>query len=265
VPEGDSIHRAAERLAPLIGRSLRRFDARKLAGPRPRVDETIDAVSANGKHLLVAFSGGLTLDTHLGMTGRWELRPAGESASVPSHLVRVVLGTDEWDAICSRAPTIRTFPTTTDRSPLGHLGPDLASQDPDLDECTLRWDAIAAPGAIVAEVLLDQRVANGVGNVFMSEACWRVAIAPTAPARSLDEASRRTLLEAAHTLLRANLGPGRRRTVPGGYAVYERRGRACRRCGAPIAAARVGRWQRTAYWCPRCQPMPGEGGQARGQ
>ena len=67
----------------------------------------------------------------------------------------------------------------------------------------------------------------------------------------------------AHTLLRVNLESGRRRTVPGGYAAYDRRGRACRRCGSPISSGRIGRWQRTAYWCPHCQALPDA--QTRGQ
>jgi endonuclease VIII len=253
MPEGDSIHRAADRLAPIVGHELARLEVRKLAGVRPRLGETIDAVWANGKHLLIEFSGGLTLDTHLGMTGRWALHPGGARPAGPAHLVRVVIGTHDWDAICFSAPTIRTFPTGTDRSPIAHLGPDLAAPDADLDECLRRWRELAVAEELVADVLLDQRIANGVGNVYLSEVCWRVAVAPHAVASSLDDATRRDLIAAAHTLLRANLGSGRRRTVPGGYAVYERRGRACRRCGSPITSARVGRWQRTAYWCPHCQ------------
>jgi endonuclease-8 len=196
------------------------------------------------------------------MTGRWALQRVGAERA-GAHLVRVVIGTDEWDAICWSAPTIRTFPTATDRSPIAHLGPDLADADADLDECLRRWRDLADRDALVADVLLDQRIANGVGNVYVSEACWRVAVAPHAAASSLDDESRRDLLTAASALLRANLGSGRRRTVPGGYAVYERRGRACRRCGSPISSGRIGRWQRTAYWCPHCQAPPDD--QASGQ
>jgi endonuclease-8 len=263
MPEGDTIHRTAARLAPLVGEQLIAFEARTLRGVRPRLGETIESVTANGKHLLVAFSGGLTLDTHLGMTGVWRLQPAGTPTARARHLIRVHLGVAAWDAYCFQAPTIRTFPTATDRSPIAHLGPDLASSDADLDECLRRWRELAEPDALVADVLLDQRVANGVGNVYVSEACWRIAVAPHGLAASVDDRTRRDLLAAAHTLLLVNLESGRRRTVPGGYAVYDRRGRACRRCGSPISSGRIGRWQRTAYWCPHCQVLPE--GQTRGQ
>src|SRR3954454_2730475 len=255
MPEGDTIHRTAARLAPLVGSELRAFEVRKLVGPRPRRGETIERVGADGKHLLIDFSGGLTLDTHMGMVGAWRLLPSGRGPDRPAHLVRVPLAVDRWDAYCYSAPTIRTFPTSTSRSPIAHLGPDLAAPDADLDECLRRWRQLADPVAVVAAGLLDQRIANGVGNVYVSEACWRVAVAPHGSASSLDEVTRRALLRAAHTLLRANVGSGRRRTVPGGYAAYDRRGRGCRRCGSPITSARVGRWQRTAYWCPHCQAL----------
>ncbi len=62
MPEGDTIHRAAAMLRPALqGAVLERFDAPRLVGDRPRRGETIEAVRAVGKHLLVDFSGGLSL------------------------------------------------------------------------------------------------------------------------------------------------------------------------------------------------------------
>ena len=235
-----------------------------LRGSRPRPGETVDAVRASGKHLLVEFSGGLTLDTHLGMAGRWSIVgpvPIGEDppAASRSHLLRVEIVVDReeqrWAARCMSAPTVRTLPTAQVGARVeDRLGPDLMRDEADLGECLRRWDELLAPDAVVADALLDQRVANGVGNVFMSEACWRAHVSPVALARSLDDGTRRRLLADAATLLRANARAGPRRTVPGGVAVYGRRARPCRRCGGPITSARVGRFQRSAYWCPHCQP-----------
>ncbi|MGI8710923.1 MAG: DNA-formamidopyrimidine glycosylase family protein, partial [Acidimicrobiales bacterium] len=68
MPEGDTLHRAANRLRPaLVGATLRRFDAPRLLGDRPRPGTTIGDVEAVGKHLLVHFDDGLALRTHLGM------------------------------------------------------------------------------------------------------------------------------------------------------------------------------------------------------
>ena len=264
MPEGDSLFRAAERLVPIVGGALVRLGAPTLRGSRPRAGETIDAVRASGKHLLIEFSGGLTLDTHLGMAGRWSIvgpvPVAGDPPPASSpHLLRVELVVDRdeqrWAARCSSAPTVRTMPTARVGERIeDRLGPDLMRSQADLDECLRRWEELIGADAVVADALLDQRVANGVGNVFMSEACWRAHVAPISLATSLDAATRRRLLADAATLLRANARTGPRRTVPGGVAVYGRRGRPCRRCGTPITSARVGRFQRSAYWCPRCQP-----------
>ena len=129
MPEGDTIHRTAQRLAPvLVGEVVRRFEAPQMLGTSPRAGERIDSVEAVGKHLLVRFSGGLTLETHMRMTGSWHLYRRGERWRKGPHLRRCVIETDEWVAVCFSAPVVRTFPTAaegTGTDPLGHLGPDL--------------------------------------------------------------------------------------------------------------------------------------------
>ncbi len=259
MPEGDTIHRAAARLAPVLeGKELLAFEVRKLQGTKPRVGETIEIVAALGKHLLIAFSGGLTLDTHMGMAGTWSvIEPGGRPRKEP-HLLRVRLVVADGEAHCYSAPTIRTYPTEASTTPLDHLGPDLMDPAADLDLCLARWAELVAPDAVVADVLLDQRIANGIGNVFVSETCWRRFLHPSRLASELDDGERRTLLTDASKLLRANApktGGGQRRTVPGGLAAYGRRGQGCRRCGTRISSGRVGRQQRVAYWCPHCQPV----------
>lgn len=261
MPEGDTIWRAAARLRPALeGAELVRFEAPRLAGSRPRVGETIDAVRAVGKHLLIDFSGGLTLDTHLRMTGTWRLVRAGDRWPKPPHLLRVRVDVDGWQALCFAAPVVRTFPTAADRvdSPVGHLGPDLCEPDPDLARCVALIGELSAPDRTVAEVLLDQRCCNGVGNVYKSEVCWALRIHPDTPIERIDEAGRMALVATASRLLAANLTPGRaRRTVAGGLAVYGLRGRPCRRCGTAIRSRGDGPDHRISSWCPTCQPAPG--------
>jgi endonuclease VIII len=110
-------------------------------------------------------------------------------------------------------------------------------------------------------VLLDQRVCCGVGNVFKSEVCHALGLHPLAPIGRLDTAARRRMVATAARLLQANLGSGPRTTVPGApgrLAVYGRARRPCRRCGTPVVVARTGRHNRSTYWCPHCQPRPGD-------
>lgn len=256
MPEGDTIHRAAGRLREVLaGRVVERFEAPRARPPHPRPGEQIDAVDAQGKHLLVRFSGGLTLRTHLGMTGSWHVYRRGERWRRPRHLARAVITVDGWEAVCFSAPTVelRADPD------VGHLGPDLCRPEVDEAECVRRMAGID-PQTVVADVLLDQRVCCGVGNVYKSEVCFAGRVHPLTPIGALDDDSRRRLVQTAASQLQANLGGGRRTTVagtPGTLAVYGRARRPCRRCGTPITMQRAGRHGRSTYWCPTCQPMRG--------
>ena len=232
-----------------------------MLGTSPRAGERIDSVEAVGKHLLIRFSGGLTLETHMRMTGSWHLYRRGERWRKGAHLRRCVIETDQWLAVCFSAPVVRTFPTAaegTGTDPLGHLGPDLCdatSDDPSVVErCVERMGSLVDASVEVGEALLDQRIANGVGNVFRSEVCWSCAVDPRRPVGSVDVDTRRRLIETAGRQLRANLDGPSRSTVPGGrLAVYGRRGQPCRRCGTRISSTRSGEQARVVYWCPACQ------------
>jgi len=266
VPEGDTLHRTADRLRPaLVGRPVVAVEVPRSAVPVPVPGETVTAVRAVGKHLLVDFDGGLSLRTHLRMTGSWHLARPGERWRRPRHLLRARVGVADWDALCFSAPIVELV--ATDRlsgsvGPLSHLGPDLCLDDsaaPEVVEsCVERMSGIRGDTPI-GDVLLDQRVACGVGNVYRSEVCWAEHVHPWTPLEQVDAGTRRRLVERAGRQLRANLGPGRRTTVPGGLAVYGRRGEPCRRCGTPVRSRVGGTLARVAYWCPRCQPDPVRG------
>ncbi|HEY4376575.1 MAG TPA: DNA-formamidopyrimidine glycosylase family protein, partial [Acidimicrobiales bacterium] len=165
MPEGDTIHRTANRLRPaLVGQELVRFEAPRLLGDRPRPGTRIEAVDAVGKHLLIDFADGLTLQTHQRMSGSWHLYRTGERWRSPRHLMRVLVAVDGWEAVDFAAPVVRTYRRVVpggalgrDLDPVAHLGPDLCVADPDIAGCLARWTARVEPGAVVADVLLDQR------------------------------------------------------------------------------------------------------------
>ena len=255
MPEGDTLHRAAGRLRPvLVGAELRRFRAPRLVGPMPRPGRPIRSVDAVGKHLLVAFGDEVVLQTHLGMTGSWHVYRTGERWQKPPHLARAVVEVDGFVAVCFSAPTVRThLGPQVDRA-VGHLGPDLCTPEADLDVAVSRLGATSDTETRIADALLDQRIASGIGNVYKSEVLWACRVDPFARVADIDDATRRQLIETAASLLTANLATARRTTVPGGLAVYGRARRPCRRCGTPVRVARQGPQARSTYWCPRCQP-----------
>ena len=259
MPEGDTLHRSANRLRPALeGARLARFEAQRLTGGgRPTVGTTIERVEARGKHLLISFDDGVVLRTHLRMSGSWHLYRVGQRWQKGAHLARAVVGTDEWVAVCFSAPVVEAFrvPPPGGSHPLDHLGSDLCAPDVDLDAAIERFALVAEPDEQVKVALLDQRIACGVGNVYASEVLFACRVDPSTPVSALDVACRRRLLATASSMLRANLGSGPRTTVPGGgLAVYGRRGQPCRRCGTPVRMRLQGEQARSTYWCPTCQP-----------
>ena len=207
MPEGDTIHRAAARLRPVLdGATLLRFEAPRLAGPRPRVGERIDSVAAIGKHLQVDFSGGITLETHMRMTGSWHVVRQGARWPKPPHLMRCAIVVEGYQAVCFSAPVVRTFPTAargTASDPIVHLGPDLVLDNGSADAdaavvavCVSRMRGLD-PATPIGEVLFDQRVGNGIGNVYKSDVCWIEQVDPFAPLSSVDEATRTRLIATA--------------------------------------------------------------------
>lgn len=260
MPEGDTIHRSAATLRrALVGRTLTRLDAPRLPGSMPPAGTAVDDVQARGKHLLVGFDDGHVLHTHMRMTGAWHVYRARERWRLGRGRMRVVLADDQVQAVCFDAPVVELLDDgAVERHPaLSRLGPDLCLPDVDLDAAVARMGRIPEPDRHLVEVLLDQRVAAGIGNVFASELAFLAGRHPMATLEDVDVATRRGLMADAARLLQDNLDRSRRTTVPaapeGSLWVYGRDGRPCRRCGTPILVARVGDGARPTYWCPRCQ------------
>lgn len=260
MPEGDTLRRVASRLRPALeGQALVRFEAPRLSGETPAAGEVIESVEARGKHLLVHFAGGLSLRTHLRMTGSWHLCRVGERWQRPRSQARVLLeAANGWLAVCFNAPEVETYRRTDAKAlpgALAALGPDLCDAAPDLDAVLARLTTLP-PDTEVGDALLNQRVASGIGNVYKSESAWAVRLDPFTRLGDLGPDARRALYAAAHRLLRANVGGGSRVTHPGGVAVYGRSGRPCPRCGALVKVRRQGVHARSTYWCPGCQVRP---------
>lgn len=258
MPEGDSLRQAAARLAPILdGQPTTHLWFGKLRGHRPRAGQRIEQVRAVGKHLLVEFDRHLTLRTHLGMSGSWRVVPAGVEP-VRSAKLRIVIGTELGTALCFSAPTIDTFLRSSGKTPLDHLGPDLSDDDLDVAEVVSRARRYGDE-RLLADALLDQRIAAGVGNVFKSEVAFLAGIHPFTSMRTLSDDEIEQVWTIAHQqLVRNRSRPSRKTTrtdVPGRTYVYDRWRLACRRCSDSVLFSPAGQvTARSTYWCPRCQP-----------
>lgn len=267
MPEGDTIARAARVLhLALAGQPTTGFEstlAQVMAAnlDRPVTGRVVDQVSAHGKHLVMHFSGGLLLRTHMRMRGAWHLYRPGERWQRGAHAMRVRLDTAAWVAVAFDVYDAELVPAASARElrVIASLGPDLG--DPAVDASAAAARLRAAGERAVGEVVLDQRVVAGLGNVLRAEVLYLAGVHPRRPAAGLTEGESERLIAHAIGQLRHNARPeaGMRRTT-GRMAlderlwVYQRTGLPCRRCGTPVASEQPTPDGRRVYWCPTCQP-----------
>lgn len=213
----------------------------------------IKLVSAHGKHLLIAFSGGLVLHTHLRMNGSWNLYRPGIRRQRQARDRCVLLATAEVVAVGFNVPVAELL---TPRDLARHrelraLGPDWLSTTFDREEA-IRWMRGYGTEAI-ADVLLNQRVAAGIGYVFKSEILFLFGVHPFTPVSALDDEQLNRLVDIAREQLAANVMSRSQTLIPftgrrttrsldpnRKFWVYGRAGEMCRRCGAPIQVKRTG-------------------------
>lgn len=251
VPEGDTILRAAKVLHEwLAGREITAARTTASAVPAHKlVGQRVVAVEARAKHLLVRFDSGMVLHSHMRMTGSWHTYAAGEKWRKPASQARLVLEAGDRIAVCFNAPVVELLAKRGEEvhPALTTLGPDVLVDPLDLDEVRRRL-ADCPPETAIGQVLLDQRVVSGIGNIWRNEALFACRIHPATPWSQLDPGDIDNVVSTAARLMRANV-EGRRSP----QHVYRRAGRPCPRCRTRIVTATLGDPPRSAYWCPNCQ------------
>lgn len=284
MPEGHTIHALAARLeraylgaGPLgVTSPQGRFaaEAGLLEGR-----ELVGAQAA-GKHLFVRFEGDAIVHVHLGLIGSFVVAPYDDTPPPAVGAVRLRL-VGPGHVADLRGPTLCALagPEEVD-AVLARLGPDPLRPDADPDRA---WRRIQASSRPIAQLLMDQAVVAGVGNVYRCEVLFRHRVDPWRPGRELRPATWRALWEDLVTLLplgvrygqiltlpeqvtaglaayddedvraaeRERTGAGLGTTYERAFAVYRRTGEPCPTCGSAVRAQALA--GRTLYWCGRCQ------------
>ena len=260
MPEGDTVHQLASFLGPALREcALSRVWVRGQV--RPELSgRRVAAVQSQGKHLYVRLEGGVCLRSHLGLYGSWHRYRQSEPWSRPERQADLVLETDAWIYVCFNAKELELMRSQgfERRDQSQRLGPDLIREGFEVERLMARAWALRPPDTPVVDLLLDQRVACGIGNVYKSEVLFLARCSPLASLAELSTADFAALYGTAARLLRANLAGGPRitRPIPDGRGplwVYGRAERPCLVCGTVLRRAPLGRRPRSTYWCPACQ------------
>ena len=256
MPEGDSVKRVAIALAPLVGQTLERVTTQGLE--RSLSGRTVTAVHPHGKHLMIDLDDGTQLRAHLGMNGRVRRFARGEGeqriARMSPGRATLVLVTATLVVMWINARTIEVAPR---RAPMrglavASLGPDVLADGFDPQHAASR--ALEHPDRRIADVLLDQRVAAGIGNIWKCESLFACRIDPRTPVRALTRDDIAAVYSAARQLMLAGLAPAARGAGRQTLAVYSKTNQPCPRCSTRISAYQLGDPPRWTWSCPHCQP-----------
>ncbi len=244
--------RAKQRLAEaLLGQSI------AVSAPNPRgraagverLDgRTLVGIDTHGKHLLFDFDD-LVLHSHLGMSGGWHIYEPGARWRRPRSSAWAVLAGERAVAVQFGGPTLRVLPAgrVAIDPQLARLGPDILAPDLDLARVIAGFRA-TDQSRTLGDVLLDQRLVAGIGNIFKSEACFGARLDPWHSLGDLSDEDLRRALEAARAQMLAAVTGGARHR----FAIYKHRG-PCVRCRGPVRHRGQGDANRTTWWCERCQ------------
>ena len=278
MPEGDTIFRTARSMGrALVGKPITGFRSNyplltRFHDDTPITGQTVESVESRGKWLLIHFSGGATLATHMLMNGSWHLYPSGERWQRPSRDMRIVLENRDYQAVAFTVPVARiyTAQALAREKRIPPSGSDVLNENFDAASAVVRVRACS--GEEIGDVLLHQHVLAGVGNVFKSELCFVEGVNPFCLVAALTDQQVEALIQSAQRLVAANVledsgnlivtyrGQQRRTTHSASPQdslwVYGRSGNPCRRCGTAIRHRLQGPDARVTFWCPTCQPMP---------
>jgi formamidopyrimidine-DNA glycosylase len=220
----------------------------------------VTGISRRGKYIVISLSGKYTWIVHLGMTGRLVLAKSGTRRDKHTHVIMRFSGFEVHYNDIRRFGFMDLLPDgRIEKIPyLKNLGPDPF----ELDE-TGFMGVLKSRKRMIKQLLMDQNVISGLGNIYSDEILFGAGIHPRAISSRLRKKRISGLYNA--TIETLNLAIRARGSSisdfvdgsgePGGYqdyhSVYGREGKPCVKCGTPVRREKIA--GRSAHYCPRCQ------------
>jgi endonuclease-8 len=257
MPEGDTIHHAANQIRPVLADRV----PDEIATPHPRFTRDrwperlggrrVDAVDAHGKHLFIRFEGDLVVHSHLRMTGWWGVFDTGARWRRSPKRAWLVLRAAGRDVVQFDGPVLELMTASRARfdQQLAALGPDVLAPEFDRDRFLrrLRGDDPTRP---IGDALLDQRTVAGLGTIWRTEGCFAARLDPWRATSAVGDDEALAVIDAVRPRMARSAQDGFDR---GDIAIYAKPGQPCPRCGGRIRSRGQGENNRRTYWCPGCQ------------
>ncbi len=258
MPEGDTIFRTAVQLRKVLdGETIVDASGRwEVEDAASLIGRRMEGIESRGKHLLMHFDDERVVHSHMGMTGSWHIYRPKEAWQKSERAAALTLRTDRFCVVCFSPKLIELITTQRLRRNeyLNRLGPDLLGPRPNDRELLTRFRS--QNPVPIGQVVMNQTVVCGIGNVYKSEVLFLERIHPLTPVAVLSDQQILAIVKRSIDLMRRNLEgyPRRTRFSPGGNAwVYGRMGSECFKCGVAIEMLRQGDLARSTYFCPQCQ------------
>jgi len=258
VPEGDTIHYAANRIRPVLAGHV----PDELLTPHPRfgrarwperlAGRAVSSVDAHGKHLFLRFEGDLTVHSHLRMTGSWRVLSRGSRWPRSPRAAWLVLRRGDHEVVQFDGPVLELMTESRARfdQRLAALGPDILAPEFDAERFLrrLREDDPTRP---FGDALLDQRTLAGIGNLWKVEGCFEAGIDPWRPTGGVSDEEALAVVAATRPRMQRSALDGNQTRFK---RIYGKSGLPCPRCGTGRIRVR-GQWDdnRPTFWCPACQ------------
>ncbi len=272
MPEGPEVKTVARTLADkLIGKRLGTFwhsefnlrhpvDYAKI---REYQDRLVDNVSCYGKLLFVDIEGKPALLAQLGMTGQLTVAAKRAPMLAHTHIRWPLLGTDQELRYVDprRFGLFEACDASEKKVRIGKLGPDPFNLS--ADDVSKLGRSITKSTRCIKEIILDQSVVVGVGNIYASEALFRAAINPTARGCDIQPERLAALIKAIVDVLHDAYtnggtsfsdyvdGTGKKGDNLSYLSVFQRTDEPCKSCGTAIKRIKQG--GRSSFFCPTCQ------------
>ncbi len=267
MPELPEVETIRNSLKSIIGARITSADFRRLDiikredfTPRELDGAAITDIGRRGKFLILHLDNGNSLVVHLGMSGRFYLVPSEEEVEAP-HVHLIIYLDNEHKLIFQDPRRFGGIRLCRDLQPVfAHMGVEPLSP-----RFTINYLTGICKGRQVAikNLLLNQCLISGIGNIYADEALFRSRIRGTRPAGSLSSAEIKRLHRAIRDVLQKSIdeqgttfrdyrnGFNQKGNFQNFLQVYGKTNQACPQCGRPIEKEIIG--GRGSHYCAHCQ------------